>query len=304
MDSALATVLIVNWNGRQYLERCLTAVFDQRLAGCRVVVVDNGSTDGSAGWIADHFPRVEVIRLQSNVGFAAANDAGIAATSSRYVITLNNDTEVGPAWLAALIGAAEADERIGSCAARIVLADRPNVIDSAGIAVDRLGFAWQIGHGQLDADRYRTAADVFGASAAAALYRRSLLDAIGAFDADFGSYYEDVDLAWRARRAGWRCRYVPDARVLHVHSATGRRDPNRKQYLLARNRWWTVIKNMPSPRLWFMLPMLIAADAASVVKGIALYRNRVPLDARIDALRGARRMWLKRKQVQQLSHSR
>ena len=290
----LAAILIVNWNGRQYLGRCLAAVFDQRLHETRVVVVDNGSTDGSCEWLAEHYPQVEVVRLPNNAGFAAANNVGIAATSSRYVVTLNNDTQVGPRWLAALIDAAESDERIGMCASRILLADRPGTIDSAGIEVDRLGFAWQRGHGRPDAGHYRRPCDVFGPSAAAALYRRGMLEQIGLFDADFDSYYEDVDLAWRANRTGWRCRYVPDAEVLHVHSATGRREPDRKLYQLTRNRWWSVIKNYPTPRLWLMLPLMMVADAASLARGLITQRNAVPFRARLDAVRGLRRMWTKR----------
>jgi hypothetical protein len=291
----LATILIVNWNGRQYLGRCLAAVFNQRLHETRVVVVDNGSTDGSCEWLAEHYPQVEVIRLPNNAGFAAANNVGITATASRYVVTLNNDTQVGPRWLAALIDAAESDERIGLCASRILLADRPGTIDSAGIEVDRLGFAWQRGHGRLDAGLYRRPCDVFGPSAAAALYCRALLEQIGLFDADFDSYYEDVDLAWRANQAGWRCRYVPDADVLHVHSATGRREPDRKLYQLTRNRWWSVIKNYPTPRLWLMLPLMMVADAASLARGLVTQRNAVPFRARLDAVRGLRRMWSKRR---------
>ncbi len=290
----LAAILIVNWNGRQYLGRCLAAVFNQRLHETRVVVVDNGSTDGSCEWLAEHYPQVEVIRLPNNAGFAAANNVGIAATASRYVVTLNNDTQIGPRWLAALIDAAESDERIGLCAPRILLADRPGTIDSAGIEVDRLGFAWQRGHGRPDAGLYRRPCDVFGPSAAAALYRRAMLEQIGLFDADFDSYYEDVDLAWRANQAGWRCRYVPDADVLHVHSATGRREPDRKLYQLTRNRWWSVTKNYPTPRLWLMLPLMMVADAASLARGLITQRNAVPFRARLDAVRGLRRMWSKR----------
>ena len=297
-----AVILIVNWNGRRHLERCLAALFAQPLLGARVVVVDNGSTDGSAEWLALHYTEIEVIRLPHNHGFAAANNIGIAATRARYIITLNNDTEVGRGWLSALVEAAELDASIGSCASRIVLASRPDVIDSAGIEVDRLGFAWQRGHSRLDGEAYRMPRDVFGPSAAAALYRREMLEVIGVFDEDFGSYYEDVDLAWRARLAGWRCRYVPDAVVTHVHSATGGRDPDQKHRLLTRNRWWTVIKNYPSPRLWFMLPFITVLDAASLLRGLAVHRNAVPVSARIEALRGLRRMWAKRRRIQRLRH--
>ena len=293
----LVSIIVVNWNGHEFLDRCLRAVRAQTLADYRVVFVDNGSTDGSADWVAAHFPEVDAIRLAQNIGFAGANNTGIAASTSRYVATLNNDTWVGPGWLAALVGAAESDEQIGMCASRILLADRPSVIDSAGLFVDGMGFAWQRGHGQSDAGAYRRPEVIFGPSAAAALYRRAMLDRIGGFDVDFGSYYEDVDLAWRARRNGWRCRYAPDAEVLHVHSATGRRDPDRKMYLLTRNRWWTVAKNYPTPRLWLALPLMLACDLAVLLRDLGRRRGRAPVAARIEAARGMRRMWRKRQQL-------
>jgi GT2 family glycosyltransferase len=231
--------------------------------------------------------------LDHNAGFAEANNMGIASTSTKYVALLNNDTQVDARWLAALIDAAEGDARIGSCAAQVVLDARPDTIDSAGIYVDRLGFAWQRGHAR-PAVEYTAACDVLGASGAAALYRREMLDQIGMFDAEFESYYEDVDLAWRAQRAGWRCRYAPQARVRHVHSATGGRDPARKHRLLTRNRWWTLVKNMPAPRLALMLPLIVLADTASLARGLWRTRSAMPLKARVEALRGLRRMWRKR----------
>jgi hypothetical protein len=211
------------------------------------------------------------------------------------VILLNNDTEVQPGWLEPLIEAVEQDASIGMCAPRVVLADRPNLIDSIGIQVDALGFAWQIGRGRPDDEAFQTPTDVFGPSGAAALYRRAMLDQIGLLDEDFESYYEDVDLAWRAQRTGWRCRYVPQAKVLHVHSATSRRQPDRKIYLVARNRWWTIFKNYPLPRLLLMLPFMIAADGASLVRAWAQQRSLSPLKARGNAVLGLRRMWAKRR---------
>jgi GT2 family glycosyltransferase len=132
----LAVVIIVNWNGRQTLCQVLTAIFDHLQADVGVIVVDNGSTDGSIEWLASHHPRVQAIQLPRNLGFAAANNLGIAATTARYVITLNNDTEIEHGWVESLIEAAESDPTIGSCASRIVLAARPDRLDSAGISVD------------------------------------------------------------------------------------------------------------------------------------------------------------------------
>ncbi len=293
--SALAAVIIVNWNGRQHLTRCLAALFDVIPTGIEVSLVDNGSTDGSLDYVQRHWPQVHTLSLPNNVGFAAANNIGIRDSAAPYVITLNNDTEVEPGWLELLLNAAESDPAVGSCASRIVLDAQPDRLDSAGITLDNWGFAWQRGHLQPDVGLYRQACDVWGASAAAALYRRDMLDRIGLFDEEFESYYEDVDLAWRANRAGWRCRYVPDRRVRHVHSATGSRDPDRKLFLLTRNRWWTLIKNYPTPKLWPMLPLIVMADGVSLARGLLAYHNAVPVRARWDALRGLRRVWIKRR---------
>ncbi len=287
--------MIVNWNGRQYLERCLTALFASISEQVDVILVDNGSTDDSCTWVATHFPQVQIIALPTNTGFAVANNLGLRATSAPYVVLLNNDTEVQADWLDALLAAAESELKIGMCAPRVVLADRDNTIDSAGIRIDLLGFAWQVGHNQHDGAAFQTLRDVFGPSGAVALYRRAMLDQIGLLDEDFESYYEDVDLAWRAQQAGWRCRYVPQAKVLHVHSATSRRQPEHKLYLTTRNRWWTLVKNYPLPRLWLMLPLIALADGVSLLRALLQYRSLTPLKARRDALVGLPGMWAKRR---------
>jgi len=269
----------------------LAALYAVALPEVEVSLVDNGSTDGSLEYVRRYWPQARTICLPGNVGFAAANNIGIRDSVAPYLITLNNDTEVEPGWLEALLNTAEADPAIGVCASRIVLDAQPDRLDSAGITLDRWGFAWQRGHLQPDAGAYRQACDVWGASAAAALYRRTMLDAIGTFAEDFGSYYEDVDLAWRAQRAGWRCHYVPDQRVLHVHSATGGRDPDRKLFLLTRNRLWTMARNYPLSRLWFMWPLLGATDLLSLTRGLIRQRNLVPLTARLAALQGLPHVW-------------
>jgi GT2 family glycosyltransferase len=296
MESILAVILIVNWNGRHHLERCLAALFAQPLDRVRVVLVDNGSTDDSCEWVVTHYPQVQIMALPQNAGFAVANNRGIRATTAPYVILLNNDTEVQPGWLEPLIEAADRDASIGMCAPRVVLAERPDLIDSIGIRVDALGFAWQNGHGQPDDGTFQTSPEVFGPSGAAALYRRAMLDQIGLLDEDFESYYEDVDLAWRAQRAGWRCRHVPQSKVLHIHSATSRRQPDRKLYLVARNRWWTIFKNYPLARLLLMLPFIILADSSSLLHAWVQQRSLSPVKARRDAVLGLRHMWAKRRQ--------
>jgi GT2 family glycosyltransferase len=136
--------------------------------------------------------------------------------------------------------------------------------------------------------------EVFGPCAGAALYRREMLDKVGWFDEDFFAYLEDVDLAWRARRAGWRCLYVPRARVLHRHSATGREGSPFKSYHLGRNKVWLVLKNYPFGRLWYGLALVLFYDLSAVLYALVARRDVHALRGRVAGWAGWRRMWAKR----------
>jgi GT2 family glycosyltransferase len=178
-------------------------------------------------------------------------------------------------------------------ACKILQYDAPEHMDSAGIEVDRAGLAWNRGWGDL-ASQHTQSREVFGPSAAAAVYRRTLLDQIGLLDDDFFIYYEDVDLAWRAQGAGWRCLYVPEAVVEHVHSATTRRGSPFKRRLLSRNKWWAIAKNYPFSQLWPYVPVMLLIDLAALGVSLIGERNLSALQGRWQALRGWRRFRHKR----------
>jgi GT2 family glycosyltransferase len=286
------------------LEGCLRALEAQTYTDWASIVVDNGSTDGSVAWLRMAHPSVRVIANAENRGFAAAINQGIKASTSQYVVTLNNDAEASPGWLAALVEATESERarsvRVGMCASKMVFADRPDVINSAGICVDRVGIAWDRLGGETDhagggypgARRWE---EVFGPCAGAALYSRAMLDEIGWFDDDFFAYMEDVDLAWRARRAGWRCLYVPGARVVHRHSATGGEGSPFKSFYKGRNKVWLVLKNYPLGRLWYNVPLVVLYDVAAVIYALVWQGDVHALRGRIAALAGLGRMWAKRR---------
>ncbi len=246
------TVVILNWNGWSFLGPCLRALEAQTYTDFEAVVVDNGSSDGSAERIGELFPLVRLIRNAENRGFAAANNQAIRATTTDYVATLNNDTEVDPGWLQALVEAADADAGVGAVASKMVFQHAPDIINSCGIALDRAGIAWDLYGGQPTAS-VMSAQEVFGACAGAALYRRAMLDDIGLFDEDFFAYMEDVDLAWRARIAGWRAVLAPNALVRHVHSGTLGDSSPRKRFLLGRNKVWLIAKCLPARDAWSLL---------------------------------------------------
>ncbi|HXF61804.1 MAG TPA: glycosyltransferase family 2 protein [Caldilineaceae bacterium] len=288
------SVIILNWNGRHYLERCLRSVFAQTYQPFEVVLVDNGSTDGSAEWVAATFPQVRLICNRTNWGFAAANNQAIRATDSELVALLNNDTVVEPGWLQALVSAMNTKATIGMCASKMLLASQPDTVDSAGIAIDRAGLAWGISGRAADLNQPRP---VFGASAGAALYRRAMLDDIGLFDESFFLYLEDVDLAWRAQWGGWEAIFVPEAVVYHVHSGTARTIHHVKSRLLGRNKIWLLCKNYPFPQILWNLPLIMWYEGASLAYALVQRRLGSALLGRLEALGKAPMMVAKRKQV-------
>ncbi|MHB1161292.1 MAG: glycosyltransferase family 2 protein [Chloroflexota bacterium] len=297
--SPIVSVVIANWNGRAHLERCLAALAAQTLDRFEVILVDNGSTDGSAEMVRERFPWVRVIVNPRNLGFAAANNVGIRAGTASYVATLNNDTEPCPDWLEQLLAPALADDGVGMVASKMVFAHRPGLINSAGIALDPVGIAWDRLGGEPDRGE-GAVEEVFGPCAGAALYRRAMLDEIGVFDEDFFAYLEDLDLAWRARLAGWRALYAPAAVVTHVHSATGVEGSPFKSYHLGRNKLWTIFKNYPAPQLYLALPLIVAYDLAATLYGVATRRDFASLWGRLVGTAGLPRQWAKRRSVQRM----
>ena len=278
------SVIIPTWNGLRHLAQCLPALMAQEGVNFEMVVVDNGSGDGTPEFLASSYPTVRVIRNERNLGFAAANNAAIRATTAEFVAPLNNDTQPHPQWLASLVAAADAHPEHGAFASRMCFWQQPDLINSTGIVVDRAGLAWDRLCGQplaAGADR----AEVFGASGGAALYRREMLDDIGLFDERFFAYLEDVDLAWRAQWAGWRALYVPEATVLHAYSGTSREGSAFKLRFLGRNKVWLLAKNYPRPALLRYLPAVLFYDLAGMPLTMAAGRTLAPLQGRVAALR-------------------
>ena len=268
-------------------------------------VVDNGSTDGSADDAEARFPWVEVIRLGRNAGFAAANNVAVGRTDCQYVVLLNPDAFPEPGWLAALVDAAAQAPGCTSFASRLILADRPGVLDGEGDCYGVNGFAWRRHHGQelgavsaLRPGGREAPEEVFSACAAAAMYRRDAFLAAGGFDERFFCYLEDVDLGFRLRLRGEGCLYVPAAVVHHVGSGVTGRASDFSVYHGQRNMVWTFAKNMPGALLWLYLPQHLLVNAAA----LAWYGLQGQLGtvarAKLEALKGLRAVRADRRRVQ------
>ena len=295
--AGLVSVVIVNWNGRRYLEGCLSSVLSQTYPHFEVILVDNGSTDSSVEFVSQTFPQIRLIENHKNMGFAAGSNMGIKVAKGDYIATINNDAQADRRWLEELVRPIEADQRVGMCASKMLFYHQPQLINSAGISLDKVGIAWdrKLGEPETDADSLR---EVFGPCAGAALYRRRMLEEVGLFDEDFFCYLEDVDLAWRARLRGWRSLYVPGAKVYHLHSATSGEGSHFKSYLRGRNKVWTIIKNYPNPHLLLWSPVIALYDLGSVLFAFLAEGNLSPLRGRMASLRGLPLMLSKRFRIQ------
>lgn len=299
MNRPCLSVIVLNFNGRAFLDPCLNSLLAQDYESFEILLVDNASTDGSAEYAAQKFPTVRVIVNERNLGFAAGNNVGIRAARGNFVFILNNDTETAPHALRELAQPLLDDARVGSTAPKLLQFERRDLIDAAGITVDRAGIAWHLQHGQRD-DGEMNSRPVFGGSGAAVLYRKATLDAIGLFDEDYFAYYEDVDLAWRAQNAGWKCFYVPSAIVYHIHGAsfkTHRRTAAQRLYLLGRNKWWTILKNYPMPQLILFFPWILVADFAAVMYSLVVRREWHSVRGRWAALGALPIVFEKRRKI-------
>jgi GT2 family glycosyltransferase len=203
-----ASVVVPNFNGRRWLPGCLDSLAAQTLAPAEIVVVDNGSTDGSAA-LASERPGVRVLRLGRNLGFGAAANRGIAAAAAEGVALVNTDVVLTPDWLERMVAALSSAPDVGAVACKMVDLDDPSVLYDAGDLLRRDGVCEQRGRFERADGRFDEPGEVFAACAGAALYRRGAVLDVGGFDERFFLYLEDVDLGLRLRLAGWRCRYEP-----------------------------------------------------------------------------------------------
>jgi GT2 family glycosyltransferase len=255
---AATAVIVVNYNGGAFLPRCLAAVLAQQPPPDEVVVADNASTDGSSDSLP---PGVRLLRQPRNVGFAAAVNAGLDATRAPFVMTLNPDSELLPGCLAAAADALERDQLLGSVALRVLQADDPGRLDAVGVGITSRFGQINCAHGLADAEAERVPRPVLGPLGGAGLWRRVALERAGGWCERYFLYWEDIDIALRLDRAGYACRTVPAARVLHAGSGTVGRWSRVNVFHMVRNHGPCLLACVPGPLLRDRLPAFLVAPA-------------------------------------------
>lgn len=259
------TVVIPNYNGKHYLKTCLESLENQAGGRPEVILVDNGSEDGSCEYLAADFPWVQVIALSENTGFCHAVNVGIWHSKTPFVLLLNNDTEAAPEFIREMTEGIKSHPMAFSCGAQMLMFQERDKIDDAGNFYNALGWAFARGKGKAALD-YQTESKIFASCGGAAIYRKEILDEIGLFDELHFAYLEDIDIGYRARIHGYENWYLPHAVVYHVGSGTsGSRYNLFKIRYSSRNNVYMLYKNMPIVQLILNLPFLIPGFAAKLV---------------------------------------
>ncbi|MEP7354283.1 MAG: glycosyltransferase family 2 protein [Acidobacteriota bacterium] len=270
---ANVSVVVINWNGREYLRACLQALGQQTYRDFEVIVSDNGSTDGSIEMARENDFGIPVTVLENgkNLGFCAANNRGFEASRSPFVAMLNNDAEAQPDWLASLVGCFEGRADVGMAACKIVVWEDPKRIDKVGHLIYLDGQNRGRGSGQIDRGQFDVMEECAWPDGCACLYRRQVIDEIGGLDEDLFIFGDDSEFGLRARIAGWKCLYVPRAVVRHHRGGTVTVASTRRLYLIERNRVLLALKLFPWSLLWLNVPYYLMRLGAG---GIAALRNR------------------------------
>jgi GT2 family glycosyltransferase len=300
MEGPIVSIVVTNWNGRAWLERCMRSLSEQTLKPIEIILVDNGSTDGSVEFVEQAFPHVRIVRLPENRGHAGPVNDGFRAANpqSPFLAKFDNDARAELDWLEKLVKAMGDDESIGSAACLTLDYDDSTLIYSMGDGFVPCGDCFNIGRGM----RYRpdlpSARWVFGPSGCTAIYRRSALDRVGLLDEDFWAYHEDVDLDFRLQLAGSKSLYVPEAIAYHAGSVTGKTFGERMLLTSGRNRWFVLYKNLPAA-LWLRFGCRLARRQAQVawwaIKGDA--ESRVRCRGALSSLRYLGRELRKRRAI-------
>jgi GT2 family glycosyltransferase len=296
-SSSIIPVIVVNWNGKKFLPECLESITKQTYKSNHVIMVDNGSTDGSVDFVKKNFPNIKTISLNNNYGFAEGNNIALRNIHSRYVALLNNDAVAEPNWLYSLVNGLEKYPQAGFAASKMLNYNNQEIIDRAGDTYTTCGAANLRGRGE-PRDNYSEQQWIFGACGAAVLYRTEMLKDIGFFDENYFLIYEDVDLSFRAQLKGYKCLYVPEAIVYHKGSSSIQTDSPTSVYYGHRNLEWTYFKNMPVNLLQKTILLHLFYNLFALLYFIITGKGRYFIKAKVHAIMKFNKILLERKKIQ------
>lgn len=268
VDASVA-VIVPNWNGIDTLKACINSLRGQTQPHT-IIVVENGSTDGSLGYLESEHPEVKLVVNRTNLGFAGGVNSGIRVALHEkfdYIALFNNDATADGNWLKHLVATMEQNEHTGIVTSKI-LEGNGAYLDSTGDLYTIWGLPYPRGRGEHATDHYDHDVNIFAASGGASLYRAKMLEEIGLFDNDFFAYYEDVDISFRAQLAGWRVVYAPQALVYHQIGATSGKIRGFTTYMTIKNLPWLLVKNVPRPYLRTVLPRFLLAHTMFIGRAV------------------------------------
>lgn len=291
----LVSIIILNYNGEEYLDDCLSSVMGQSYPNMEIIFVDNCSTDRSVDFVKKNFKSVKVIKNSGNFGFAKGNNVGIVNAKGEYIVTLNPDTVVEPNWLSELVEVMEGDDNIGASMSKILLFDRKNIINTDGNLINFLGFGWVGNYGKKD-DGNKKIKEIPCPSGAAMILRRETLNDVGLFDENFFLYLEDHDLGLRMRLAKYRILCIPKSVVYHKYSFSKNED---KFIHYERNRIMILLKTFEMKTLILIIPAFLIVELSVIFRALREGWLLRKLDTYRYILRNMHNILIGRKNIQE-----
>ena len=274
-SSPSVAIVILNWNGKHYLEQFLPSVLATTYSNFRIVVADNNSSDGSVTFLNQSYPSIEVILLEKNFGFAKGYNEALKKVEAEYYVLLNSDVEVMPNWLEPIISLLEQDKKYAACQPKILAYKNKSVFEYAGAGggwLDAYGYPFARGRVfdicEKDTGQYNTTEEVFWASGAALVIKSQVYHQMEGFDEYFFAHQEEIDLCWRMQLAGYKLFCCPHSVVYHVGGGTLPRGNSKKTFLNFRNNQVMLWKNLPWREKWWKVPYRQALDQISALKGL------------------------------------
>lgn len=302
-QTPLVSVVVLNYNGMKFVDRCLRSVLNTDYPNFEVIFVDNASTDESLEHAKKKFgrdPRLKFVANDKNYGFARGNNIGLEHARGEYIVFLNNDTEVNPDWLGELIEVMSSDPSIGAAQSKLLAMHDPKRIDACGLMLTPYGFFVERGAGEIDRGQYDSVTEIFAAKGAVIAIKREILDEVGPFDVDYFIFSEEADLCWRVWLGGYRVVLVPKSVVFHVTAGTLRAIwPKGRPLYWYKNTLTTLLKNLGVKNLIKILPVFVLVSFGGVVKSKkAIYQLPLFIKANGGVIANFRDIWKKRMKVQ------